>query len=151
MIYLHRTTFDEMDFARVTFFGRHFYWMEHATTAWLVERGIGFATLDRDYGFGFPIISAEAKYRAPVRLEQTVEVRLALRDLTRKGFTTPFEIVRQDDGVLAAYGAITRRVVDVRKFRGVEAPDDLYAKLVEMRDESAAMAFPHVGPATDDA
>jgi acyl-CoA thioesterase FadM len=132
----------------VTFFGRHFYWMEHATTAWLVEKGIGFATLDREYGFGLPIISAEAKYRAPVRLEQTVEVRLAVRDLTRKGFTTPFEIVRQEDGVLAAYGAITRRVVDVRQFRGVEAPDALYAKFEEMRDESAAMTFPHVGAAS---
>jgi acyl-CoA thioesterase FadM len=83
-----------------------------------------------------------------VRLEQTVEVRLAVRDLTRKGFTTPFEIVRQEDGVLAAYGAITRRVVDVRQFRGVEAPDALYAKFEEMRDESAAMTFPHVGAAS---
>ena len=148
MIYLHRTTFDEMDFARVTFFGRHFYWMEHATTAWLIEKGIGFAELDRLYGFGLPIIAAEAKYRAPVQLEQTVEVRLAMRDLTRKGFTTPFEIVRQHDGVLAAYGSITRRVVDVQRFRGVEAPDDLYVKFEQMRDESADMTFPHVGAAT---
>jgi YbgC/YbaW family acyl-CoA thioester hydrolase len=148
MIYVHRTSFDEMDFARVTFFGRHFYWMEHATTAWLIQKGIGFAELDRQYGFGLPIISAEAKYRAPVRLEESVEVRVAIRDLTRKGFTTPFEIVRQGDGVLAAYGAITRRVVDVRRFRGVEAPDELYAKFEEMRDETADMTFPHLGPAT---
>ena len=146
MIYVHRTTFDEMDFARVSFFGRHFYWMEHATTAWLIQQGIGFAELDRQYGFGLPIISAEAKYRAPVRLEESVEVRLAIRDLTRKGFTTPFEIVRQHDGVLAAYGAIARRVVDVRRFRGVEAPDELYAKFEAMRAASADMTFPHLGP-----
>jgi YbgC/YbaW family acyl-CoA thioester hydrolase len=148
MIYLHRTTFDEMDFARVTFFGRHFYWMEHATTAWLIEKGIGFAVLDREYGIGLPIIAAECKYRAPVHIEQTVEVRLALRDLTRKGFTTPFEIVRQADGVLAAYGSITRRVVSIRQFRAIELPDDLYAKFEQMQAESAAMTFPHVGPLT---
>jgi len=144
VIYVHRPTFDEMDYARVTFFARHFYWMEHATTAWLVEKGIGFAVLDREYGFGLPIVAAECKYRAPVQLEQPVEVRLAVRELTRRGFATPFEIVRQGDGVLAAHGSISRRVVDVRRFRGVEAPDALYAIFEQMREESAGMTFPHV-------
>ena len=65
-----------------------------ATTAWLIEKGIGFATLDREYGYGLAIVSVECKYRAPVHIEQTVEVHLAVRDLTRRGFTTPFQIVR---------------------------------------------------------
>jgi acyl-CoA thioesterase FadM len=142
MIYRHRATFDEMDFARITFFGRHFYWLEHATTAWLIEKGIGFATLDREYGYGLAIIAVECKYRAPVHIEQTVAIHLALRDLTRRGFTTPFQIVREDDDVLCAYGAITRRLVDIKRVRGAEAPDDLYAKFEQMRDESAAMTFP---------
>ena len=94
MIYRHRATFDEMDFARITFFGRYFYWLEHATTAWLVEFGIGFATLDREYGYGLPIINVECKYRAPIHLEQDVAIEMGMRDLTRRGFTTPFQIVR---------------------------------------------------------
>ena len=141
MIYLHQTTFDEMDFARITFFGRYFYWLEHATTAWLIQKGIGFATLDREYGFGLAIIATECRYLAPTRLEETVEIRLALRDLTRRGFTTPFEVVRQADDVLAAYGSITRRVVNTRVFGGAEAPDALYAKLQEMEAESRDMTF----------
>ena len=142
MIYRHLATFDEMDFARFTFFGRHFYWMEHATTAWLIEKGIGFATLDREYGIGLPIISVECKYRAPVHIEQTVAIHMAVRDLTRRGFTTPFQIVREEGGVLCAYGSITRRVVNIERVKGVDAPDDLYAKFEQMRDESAAMIFP---------
>ncbi len=147
MIYLHRPTFDEMDFARITFFGRHFYWLEHATTAWLIEKGIGFATLDREYGFGLAIVSVECKYRAPVQIEQVVEIRLAVRDLSRRGFTTPFQIVRQEDGVACAYGAIARRLVDIKRIRGAEAPDELYAKFEQMRDESADMVFPQDAPA----
>ncbi len=142
MIYLHRTTFDEMDYARIAFFARHFFWVEHATTAWLLQKGIGFATLDREYGFGLPVVALDCRYRSPVQLEQTVEIRLALRDLSRRGFTTPFEIVHQDDHRLVAYGAIRRRVMDVRRLRGAEAPDALYEKFAQMRDESAGMAFP---------
>jgi YbgC/YbaW family acyl-CoA thioester hydrolase len=136
LIYLHRTTFDEMDFAQVTFFGRHFYWLEHATTAWLIEKGIGFAVLAGQRGLGLPVVAAECRYLAPVLLEQTVEVRLAVRELTRKGFSTPFEIVRQDDGKLSAYGVIRRRLIDVRAFKAAEFPDDLFPKFEEMAAES---------------
>jgi YbgC/YbaW family acyl-CoA thioester hydrolase len=143
MIYVHRTTFDEMDFARVTFFGRHFYWLEHATTAWLIQKGIGFAVLAGQYAIGLPIVAAECRYLAPIMLEQTVEIHLALRDLSRRGFTTPFEVVRQDDGVLAAYGSISRRVVDLKRFRGTELSDELYAKFEEMAAETRDLVFRH--------
>jgi acyl-CoA thioester hydrolase len=136
MRYLHRPTFDEMDYAQISFFARHFYWLEHATTAWLVEKGIGFAVLSGERGFGLAIVNAQCRYLAPVHLEQVVEIRLALRDLSRRGFTTPFEIVRQVDGVLCAYGNVSRRVIDVKRVRGADLPDDLYEKLEEMRAES---------------
>jgi acyl-CoA thioester hydrolase len=141
MIYLHRTTFDEMDYAQISFFGRHFYWLEHATTAWLMEKHIGFAVLTGEHGFGLAIVNAQCRYLAPVHLEQTVEVRLAVRDLTPRGFTTPFEIVRQADGVLAAFGSISRRVIDVKRVRGASLPDKLYAILEEMRAESADLVL----------
>jgi YbgC/YbaW family acyl-CoA thioester hydrolase len=136
MIYVHRTSFDEMDYAQVTFFGRHSYWLEHATTAWLIEKGIGFAVLGSRHRIGLPIVQVECRYLAPVKLEQTVEVRLAMRELSRRGFTTPFEIVRQDDSVLAAFGLIRRRVISYDGFRATEAPDEVYAKLQEMETES---------------
>jgi acyl-CoA thioesterase FadM len=136
MIYVHRPTFDEMDYAQIAFFGRHFYWIEHATSHWLIAKGIGFAVLSGERGFGLAIVNAQCRYLAPCHIEQPVEVRLALRDLTRRGFTTPFEIVRQGDGVLAAFGSISRRAIDLRRVRGAELPDDLYAKLEEMRAES---------------
>src|SRR5262249_24120805 len=91
MIYVHRATFDEMDYAQVTFFGRHFYWLEHALCAWLVEKDMGFAVLSGQHNLGLPVISAECKYRAPVNMDQVIEVRMAVRELNRKGFTTPFE------------------------------------------------------------
>ncbi len=141
MIYRHQTTFDEMDFAQITFFARHFHWLEHATTAWLMQHGIGFAVLSGEHGFGLAIVDAQCTYRAPVHLETTVEIRLAVRDLTRRGFTTPFEIVREADGVLAAYGRIKRQVIDVRAVRAADLPDELYAKLEAMRDESADMVL----------
>ena len=49
MIYEHRATFDEMDYAQISFFARHFYWLEHATTAWLMEKQIGFAVLSKTH------------------------------------------------------------------------------------------------------
>src|SRR5215218_9768954 len=134
MIYGHQTTFDEMDFARITFFGRHNYWLEHATTAWLMQHGIGFAVLSGQYHIGLAITRLDEQFRAPVGLEETVEVRLAMTDLTRRGFTTPYEIVRQHDGVLAAYGSITRRAIDLTRnpVRGREVPDDIWERFQAM-------------------
>jgi YbgC/YbaW family acyl-CoA thioester hydrolase len=140
MIYLHRATFDEMDYAQVAFFGRHNYWLEHATTAWLMQHGIGFAVLTREYRIGLPATAVVCRYRAPVTLEQTVEIRLAIRDLSRRGFTTLFEIVRQDDGVLVAHGSLTRRAVDLGAFRGIEVPDDLWERFQAMAAESEPLA-----------
>src|SRR6266513_2334186 len=71
MIYEHRATFDEMDYAQISFFARHFYWLEHATTAWLMEKQIGFAVLSGERGFGLAIVNAQCRYVAPVHLEQT--------------------------------------------------------------------------------
>lgn len=146
MIYLHQATFDEMDYAQIAFFGRLNYWLEHATTAWLMQHGIGFAVLSGDYKIGLAIIRTEAHYRAPVELEMTVEVRLAMTELTRRGFTTPYEIVRQKDGLLAAYGSITRRAIDLtrRPVRGREVPDDIWAKFQAMQAESTPLTLhPH--------
>jgi acyl-CoA thioesterase FadM len=143
MIYLHQTTFDEMDFAQIAFFGRLNYWLEHATTAWLMRHGIGFAVLSGQYKIGLAIVRAEASYRAPIELEMTIEIRMAMTDLTRRGFTTPFEVVRQADGVLAAYGAITRRAIDLsqRPVRGREVPDDIWEKFLAMQAESTPLTL----------
>jgi acyl-CoA thioesterase FadM len=97
--------------------------------------------LTGEHGFGLAIVNAQCRYLAPVHLEQTVEIRLAVRDLTPRGFTTPFEIARQADGVLAAFGSISRRVIDVKRVRGASLPDKLYAILEEMRAESADLVL----------
>ena len=146
MIYTHCTTFDEMDFAQIIFFGRHNYWLEHATTAWLMRHDIGFAVLSGKHKIGLAAIRLDEHFRAPVGLEETVEIRMAMVDLTRRGFTTPYEIVRQHDGVLAAYGSITRRAVDLTKrpVRGCEVPDDIWARFQAMQAESTPLTLrPH--------
>ncbi len=143
MIYVHRPTFDEMDYAQVAFFGRHFYWLEHATTDWLMQQEMGFAVLSAQRDLGLPVIHGEIRYRAPVNLERPIEVHLALRDLTRKGFTTPFAIVRQDDGVLSAYGTIRRRIVKLHPFGGIEIPDNLWPRFQAMEAESRDVEIRH--------
>ena len=127
--------------ALIAFYGRHCYGLEHATTAWLMQKGMGFAVLSGQRRVGLAITGAQIRYVAPVHLEQTVQIRLALRDLTPRGFTTPFEIVRQADGVTAAFGHIRRRVMDLERHAGGEVPEDLYPRFQAMEAESRDMVL----------
>ena len=52
-------TFGPSSAAEISFFARQFYWLEHATTAWLMEKQIGFAVLSGERGFGLAIVNAQ--------------------------------------------------------------------------------------------
>jgi acyl-CoA thioester hydrolase len=84
-----------------------------------------------------PIVTSHCRYRGPLRLEDRVEVRLELTDVTRRGYRINFHMIRQPDDVRVAEGYTEHRFVDPAVRRPCEPPEPLYAALQAMAAESA--------------
>ena len=69
---LHHT-----DAAGVLFYGRLFELVQEAFEAALAAGGLPLSDLLRDGRFRLPVVRAEADYRAPVRVGDVLEVRVA--------------------------------------------------------------------------
>jgi YbgC/YbaW family acyl-CoA thioester hydrolase len=120
-----RVTFDDVDFARVPFYGRYFSWVSEAESEALNQNGLGYTELVGQRGIGFPIVDAHCHYHRPLAIDQEFDVHVSIRNLSLRGFELAFEIYREADGVRICDGALVRRFVDTATFRGTVLPPDL--------------------------
>jgi acyl-CoA thioester hydrolase len=126
--------FEEIDFARVAFYGHYFSWIERAMEQWFHAKGLYYRELVGEREIGVPIVEAHCRYTAPVQVEDVLEIRLAVREVTRRGFRVEFDMTRQSDGLRVADGHLLRRFVQFG--RPIEIPDDLLGLFEEMERES---------------
>jgi acyl-CoA thioester hydrolase len=129
--------FDDVDFARVLYYARYYSFVERGFAAWLHGHGLYFRELYTERHVAMPIVTSHCRYRGPLRLEDRLEVRLELSDLTRRGYRLDFHIVRLPDEARVAEGYQEHRFVDPERRRPTEPPDALYAALQAMAEESA--------------
>jgi len=144
MRYRVRIGWGDIDFARVIFWPRYFEYVEHAIGEWMLGKGIRWQEFVAERHLGMPAVHVEAYYYRPSRLQDLVEIELAIKDLTKKGCRFVFHIWHVDTGALLASGQVTRRFIDNEAFRGTELPDDLYERLLELARETEQVPdLPH--------
>jgi YbgC/YbaW family acyl-CoA thioester hydrolase len=144
MRYRVRIGWGDIDFARVIFWPRYFEYVEHAIGEWMLARGIRWQEFVAERQLGMPAVHVETRYYRPCRLQDLVEIELAIKDLTKKGCRFVFHIWHVDTGTLLASGQVTRRFIDNGAFRGIDLPDDLYERFLELARETAQVPdFPH--------
>lgn len=132
MTYTDRVRFEDVDFARVPFYARHFTWVDRAWEFTLNDYGIFFSEMVGDRQIGLPIIEAVCRYRKPLALDDDIAVHIRVPELTRRAVTTEFRLMRPRDAALICEGHIKRRFVDMRIFRGMDLPDGLYELFEKM-------------------
>ena len=94
--------------------------------------------LDRER-IGFPAVSSQCDFRAPLRFGDTVEVELAVERLGDKSITFRYRIWKAAEGdraadQLAAEGQTVCAVVDLAAFRAIAIPERLRSTFEELRD-----------------
>lgn len=82
VIGLHHT-----DAAGVVFFGRLFTLAHDAYQAFMAERGLPLGGILRDAPYVLPVVHAEADFHAPLRVDDAVEVELAVERVGKTSFT----------------------------------------------------------------
>ncbi|HLI27818.1 MAG TPA: thioesterase family protein [Chloroflexota bacterium] len=129
--------FADVDYARVLYFARYYDFVGRAFAAWLHARGWYFRDLHTQWQIATPIVESHCRYRGPLRLEDRCEVRLALTDLSPRGFRLAFHIVRLPDEARVAEGYTDHRFVDPTERRPAAPPSEFYRALEAMAAESA--------------
>lgn len=137
-----RVTFDDVDFARVPFYGRYFSWVSEAESEALNQNGMGYTELLAHRGIGFPIVDARCHYHRPLLIDQEFDVHVSIRNLSSRGFELAFEVYREADSVRICDGALVRRFIDTATFRGTDLPPDLLERFQRLEQVLGATRPP---------
>lgn len=88
---------------------------------------------------GFPAVSSQCDYQAPLRFGDTIDVEMSVARLGSKSATFRYRVFRcadEDNAMrtLCAEGTTTCAVVDLRAFRAILIPDDLREMFRDIAD-----------------
>ncbi len=124
--------FHETDMAGIVHFTNFFRWMESCETAFYRSLGLPLISFVPGRIVGWPRVNVSCAYRAPLRFNDTVEVKLFVKKLTPKSVTYLFQF--RKDGALCASGEVTAVCVTDDGKGGMMAqliPADVRAQLAE--------------------
>ena len=127
---------EDVDFARVLYYARYYLFVDRGFSAWMHAHGLYYRKMHEEWSVATPIVTSHCRYRGPLRLEDRLEVRLELDNLTQRGYRINFHLIRLPDAALVAEGHTEHRFVDPSIRRPCEPPGALYAALQAMAAES---------------
>jgi YbgC/YbaW family acyl-CoA thioester hydrolase len=124
--------FHETDMAGIMHFANFFRWMEICETAFYRSLGLPLISFVPGQVVGWPRVRASCDYRAPLRFNDTAEVKLFVKKLGTRSVTYLFQFRKGSE--LVAQGEVTAVCVAADSQGGMVAqpiPADVRAKLQE--------------------
>jgi 4-hydroxybenzoyl-CoA thioesterase len=138
-VFTQRVRFQHCDPAGIVFFPRYFEMVNATVEEWFAERlGLPFAELHGPTGEGVPTASIRADFRAPSRLGDLLEWRLAPRRLGRS--SCELDLRATCNGELRAEFVQTLVWVDMASGRPRSWPEGLRARIkqeLEAREDAS--------------
>ena len=118
-----RVYWEDTDAGGVVFYANYLKFFERARTEWLRSLGIAQRALRADTGTIFIVTETALHYLAPARLDDWLQVTVAVTDLGPASITLEQQ-ARRDDTVLCA-GRIRVACVDGERFRPRRIPSQV--------------------------
>ena len=95
----------------VVYYANYFVWFEVARTDLL--RALGWSYREMEHaGVSLPVIEAHCDYKRPAKYDDEIEVRTQGHMLSPIRMQFDYEVVRVDDGVVAAAGRTVHAALD---------------------------------------
>jgi acyl-CoA thioester hydrolase len=117
-----RVYWEDTDAAGIVFYANYLKFFERARTEWLRSLGFAQEALRRD-GVAFVVSESALRYRRPARLDDLIEVSVAVLHLGQASLQIAQEARRADD--LLAEGTIRIGCVELGTFRPCRIPNDI--------------------------
>lgn len=93
---LRTVEFCETDLAGIMHFSNFFLWMEACETGFYRSLGLPLVSFLPGHVVGWPRASVACTFKAPLRFNDTAEVRLRIKELRRKAVTYQFQFRKTD-------------------------------------------------------
>ncbi|MGI8560546.1 MAG: tol-pal system-associated acyl-CoA thioesterase [Luteimonas sp.] len=122
-----RVYWEDTDAGGVVYHAQYVAFLERARTEWLRSLGYGQELLRDTHGLLFAIRSMRIDFRQPARLDDALQVSVALRQCRRASALFEQEIRR--DGVLLVAAEVRAAALGADDFRPRAIPDTLHARL----------------------
>jgi acyl-CoA thioester hydrolase len=117
-----RIYWEDTDAAGIVFYANYLKFFERARTEWLRSLGFEQEALRRD-GIAFVVSESALRYRRPARLDDMIEVSVAVLHLGQASLQIAHEARRAED--LLAEGTIRIGCVELGTFRPCRIPNDI--------------------------
>ena len=126
-----RVYWEDTDAGGVVFYANYLKFFERARTEWLRALGVGQQALRDATGAIFIVTDTSVRYRAPARLDDELEVTVALRARGTASMTLVQQAWRGTvgQGTLLAEGEIRIGCVDHGTFRPRRIPNEVIQSL----------------------
>ena len=113
----------------VVYHAHYFVWFELGRTELMRELGCAYATLEDEEGIFFPLREVCARYRAPARYDQVLDVHTALTSVGGAKVRFDYRVCNQADGQLLVTGFTVHAAVD-GSGRPIRLPEELRRRLL---------------------
>ncbi len=118
-----RIYWEDTDAAGIVFYANYLKFFERARTEWLRGLGFGQEMLRTGAGIAFVVSATSLRYRRPARLDDVIDVSVAVVHLGQASLEIEQEARRADD--LLAEGTIRIGCVELETFRPCRIPNDI--------------------------
>ena len=118
-----RIYWEDTDAAGIVFYANYLRFFERARTEWLRSLGFGQEALRREAGVAFVVSDTTLRYRRPARLDDVIDVSVAVVHLGQASLEIAQEARRA--GELLAEGTIRIGCVELGTFRPCRIPNDI--------------------------
>jgi len=122
-----RVYYEDTDAQGVVYYANYFRFMERARTEWLEAMGIDHITLMNEGKRIFVVSEAQAKFRMPARLGDTLIVTASLRQMGRASFEIEQNIYRENtEGDLLVQGGVTAAYLEAGTMKPKRIPKEFF-------------------------
>jgi acyl-CoA thioester hydrolase len=118
-----RIYWEDTDAAGIVFYANYLKFFERARTEWLRGLGFGQEQLRTDAGIAFVVSETRLRYRRPARLDDVIDVSVAVVHLGQASLEIAQEARRA--GELLADGTIRIGCVELETFRPCRIPNEI--------------------------
>ena len=132
-----RVYWEDTDAGGVVYHAQYLAFLERARTEWLRARGKGQALLRDDYDLVFAVRAMRIDFRQPARLDDALDVSVALRQCRRASLVIAQAIHR--DGELLLDAEVRVAALNASDFRPRAIPDALHDELKSLEGNSNSM------------
>ena len=118
-----RIYWEDTDAAGIVFYANYLKFFERARTEWLRSLGFGQEALRTGAGIAFVVSETRLRYRRPARLDDIIDVSVAVVHLGQASLEIAQEARRADE--LLADGTIRIGCVELGTFRPCRIPNEI--------------------------